>query len=242
MNLETNDLHHVTEGDSLDEAPSWIHGPGAQLVFQSAGLARNEQGVLAGVGPYAIQQLDADAGRLTTLREDEKLDFLLPRHLPDGSFCFIRRPYQAHARPSLLRVLLDVLLIPFRLIWAIFGFLNFFAVMFSGKPLLTAGGVKREGPSPRHLMLWGRLIDAEKAERRGGKGDGAGLAPKDWELVRRAPDGTEEVLAEGVVSYDLSPDGSVVFTNGNVVFHRSADGRKQRLCDGKLIEHVTVLG
>lgn len=241
MNLETNDLHYVTEGDSLDEAPSWRHGPGARIVFQSAGLARNEQGALAGVGPYALQELDSDLGRLTTLREDERQDFLLPRPLEDGSLCFIRRRYQAHVQPSGLRVLVDVLLIPFRLIWALFGFLNFFAVMFSGKPLLTSGGPKREGPNPRHLMLWGRLVDAEKAEKRSGKGEATGLAPKDWELVRCAPDGSEAVLADGVVSYDLCSDGSLVFTNGSDVFHLDLEGRKHRLCEGKLIETVAVL-
>jgi len=241
MNLETNDLHQVTEGDSLDEAPSWLHGSGVRLVFQSAGLARNEQGALAGVGPFALQQLDADAGTMTTVYEDGARDFLLPKHLPDGSFCFIRRPYQGFARPSGLRVLGDVVMIPFRLIWALFGFLNFFAVMFSGKPLLTAGGPKREGLNPRHLMLWGKLIDAEKAERQTRKGAAAGLVPRDWELVRRAADGSEKILAEGVVSYDVCQDGSVVFTNGSEVFHLVGD-RKHRLCEGKLIEHITVLG
>ena len=48
------------------------------------------------------------------------------------------------------------------LVWAIMGFLNFFSMMFANKPLMTAGGPKREGPNPRHVMLWGKMIDAEK--------------------------------------------------------------------------------
>jgi hypothetical protein len=240
MNLETNALHHVTEGDSLDEAPSWLPGSGTRLVFQSAGLARNEQGVVMGVGPFAIQELDADNGTLNTVIEAEKLDFLLPKSSPDGTLYFIRRPYQAVPKPSLVRILLDVLLFPLRLLWALLGFLNFFSLMFSGKPLMTAGGVKREGPSPRHMMLWGKLIDAEQAERRARNGDPADLVPRDWELLKRTPDGREAVLAQGVVSYDLCDDGGVVYTNGSAVFHLDAGGTRQQLCTGKLIEHVAV--
>lgn len=242
MNLENNDLRLVTEGDSLDEAPSWVPGPGSRLVFQSAGLARNPEGVLAGVGSYAVQQLDLEREDLSTLLEDEKRDFLLPRRLEDGTLYYLRRPYQGLARPSGLHILRDIVLLPIRLLWALLGFLNFFSLMFSGKPLLTAGGARREGPNPRHLMLWGRLVDAERAERRARKGEPAALVPDDWELVRRSAEGTDEVLAGGVISYDLCPDGSVVYTNGAAIYHRDLDGRKRQLCEGRLIEHVLVTG
>lgn len=240
MNLENNDLHLVTEGDSLDESPSWSPRGDRRLVFQSAGLARNQQGVLAGIGAYAVQQLDLDREDLLTLLEDEKRDFMLPRIGSDGSLYFLRRPYQGLARPSGWHILRDILMLPIGLLWALVGFLNFFSMMFSGKPLMTAGGAKREGPSPRHMMLWGKLVDAERAERRARKGEPVALVPDDWELVRRRADGSEEVLSGGVVSYDLCADGSVVYTNGTVVYHQAADGRKRPLCDGRLIEHVVV--
>jgi hypothetical protein len=35
------DLQVATEGDAVDEAPSWLPGKDRQLVFQSAGIARN---------------------------------------------------------------------------------------------------------------------------------------------------------------------------------------------------------
>jgi hypothetical protein len=37
--------------------------------------------------------------------------------------------------------------------------------MFARKPLLTAGGPPKEGPDARVLMLWGKVVDAEKALR-----------------------------------------------------------------------------
>lgn len=242
MNLENNDLQLVTEGDSLDESPSWAPGGDSRLVFQSAGLARNQHGVLAGVGAYVVQQLDLDRENLSTLLEDEKRDFLLPRFAPDGSLYFLRRPYQGMARASGWHILRDVVMFPIGLLWAVLGFLNFFAMMFSGKPLTTAGGVRREGPSPRHMLLWGKVVDAERAERRAKKGEPVALVPDDWELVHQRPEGGEEVISGGVVSYDVCADGSVVYTNGTAVYHREADGRKRQLCEGKLIEHVVVTG
>ena len=242
MNVENNDLNQLTEGDSLDEAPSWVPGSESRLVFQSAGIGRNQQGAPVGIGPYAVQQLDFRTGDMETLLEDPKQDYLLPRMLEDGSLLFIRRPYQQVVRPHGVRILLDVVLFPVRLIWALLGFLNFFSLMFSGNPLMTAGGPKKEGPTPRQLMLWGKLIDAEKAEKRAKKGEPVSLVPKEWQLVRRLPNGGEEVLAESALSYDVSADGSIVFTNGSAVFQRDAKGGTHQLCEGNLIEHVTVAG
>jgi hypothetical protein len=241
MDYAGKDLHVVTEGDSLDESPSWVPGETAKLLFQSAGIGRDQAGQVAGIGPYAIQMLDLDRGELTTLLEETKKDFLLPRMAADGSLFFIRRPYQPARAPGAWPLVRDAVLIPVRLLFAVFGFLNFFSLMWSGKPLTTAGGPSREAPSPRYLMLWGKLIDAEKAAR-AAKGEPAALVPKDWELVRRPADGAEEVMAQGVVSFDLCEDGSVVYTNGAAVYHISRDGRRDEICRGKMIEHVIAAG
>lgn len=242
MNLENNELHPVTEGDSLDEAPSWAPGGGRKLVFQSAGLGRNQQGALAGIGPYAVQQLDLDREDLTTLVEGDKHDYLLPRLAADGSLYYLRRPYQGLPRASGWAILRDIVLLPVRLVLALLAFLNFFSLMFSGKPLMTAGGPKKEGPTPQHMMLWGKMIDAEKAELKARKGEPVALVPDDWQLIRRTVDGAETVLQSGVVSYDLAEDGSVVYSNGSAVYLRSPDGRTSQICTGKLVEHVAVVG
>lgn len=240
MNLDTNELHTATEGDSLDEAPAWLPG-GKRLVFQSAGLARNQQGVLAGIGPYAVQELELDGDDLETRLEDPSRDYLLPRVAADGSLYYLRRPYQGLPRASGWGILRDLVMLPVALVMALFGFLNFFSLMFSGKPLMTAGGPRRDGPEPRHMLLWGKMIDAEKAERRARKGEPPALVPDDWELVRRAADGSETVLCGGVVSYDLCDDGSVVYTNGSAVYHRDPNGQRRLLGQGRLIEHVVAV-
>jgi hypothetical protein len=241
VEADGRNMRTVTEGDAVDEAPSWVPGDRPALLFQSAGIGRDQQGNLAGIGPYAIHRLDLEREELETLAEDPKKDFLLPRMGEDGSLYYIRRPYQPGRGPGLLPLLKDAVLMPVRLVWAIFGFLNFFSLMFSGNPLSTAGGPKREGPNPRHLLLWGKMIDAERAERTARVGTAAALVPKDWELVRRRPDGAEEVLAESVVSFDLAANGTVAYTNGSALFSLSPDGRKQVLGAGKRIEHVVAV-
>jgi hypothetical protein len=239
MQANGTGLQTLTEGDSLDEAPSWASP--SRLVFQSAGIGRSAQGHPVGLGPYAVQQLDLEREELETLLEDPKKDFLLPRVAADGALHFIRRPYQPLRAPGVLSLLKDVLLLPVRLVWALIGFLNFFSLMFSGKPLSTAGGPKQEVES-RRMMLWGKLIDAEQAERAAKKGRTVPLVPDDWELVRRTPAGEETLLARNVASYDLAGDGSVVFTDGSRVYHAVPGGERRQLCTGKLIEHVSVTG
>jgi hypothetical protein len=234
-------LKSVTEGDSVDESPSWIPSEQKALLFQSAGVGRNSQGVAIGLGPYAIQRLEIESGNLTTVLEEDANDLLLPRMSADGALYFVRRPYRPNA-VSPWRILTDALLFPFRVVRAIVHFLDFFSLMFSRKPLLTAGGPRTEGPDARSLMLWGRFIDAEKALRKANQGAQGPLVPADWQLIRRADTGEEQVLAKNVLAYDLCPDGSVIHTNGTAVFHRPLTGEPRQLCAGKMIERVTCAG
>jgi hypothetical protein len=233
-------LETVTEGDSLDEAPAWVPGRPDCLVFQSAGIGRSREGHLAGLGPYHVQELDTARGDLRTLWEDPGFDFLLPRVDDSGALYCIRRPYRKHAGPALGAVVLDILLFPVRLVWAFVAFLNVFSQLFTGKPLITAGPTRREGPDSRAVMLHGMLVDARRAEKEARKGEAPGLVPRAWQLVRRAASGQEQVLAEGVAAYDLGPDGSVYWTNGTAVFHRPAAGPQRELCRANRIEWLAV--
>jgi hypothetical protein len=245
MELSGRGVREVTEGDSLDEAPSWAPGEGRQVVFQSAGIGRNTMGARVALSSYAIQRIDLDSEKFETLLEDEQTDYLLPRMGEDGSLYFIRRPYkpEGHVDVSPWKVALDIVLFPYRLLLAIVHFLNFFSMMFAKKPLMTSGGPPKEGPDRRHLLLWGKWIDTEKALRESAKAGAAGsLVPASWELVRRDAGGEEQVLARGVLSFDLCSDGGVVYTNGTSIVLRSADGGTQTIGEDKVIEQVRVVG
>ncbi|HEX2971822.1 MAG TPA: hypothetical protein VHP11_05790 [Tepidisphaeraceae bacterium] len=121
-------------------------------------------------------------------------------------------------------------------------FLNFFSLLVTRKPLLTAGGPPREGPDERYLMLWGRFIDAQKVLRAARNGEAQSLVPRTWQLVRRASDGREETLADAVLCYDLCPDGSIIYSDGSVIHHLTPSGERRQLCSAKLIQRAIALG
>ncbi len=236
-------FQHVTEGDSVDEAPAWLPGPRQRLVYQSAGVARNAQGFAVGVGPFAIHQIDLENGEMVTLLESERYDYLSPRVAEDGALIFIRRPYEMLNRQpdSVVRLLLDIVLFPFRLLRALFHFLNFISLTFARKPLTTASGPRVEGDDYKTLLLRGRIIDAEKALREGAHSEAPSLVPPTWELVRRDALGSERVLAQGVVAYDIDAEGGIAYTNGTAVFRIDANSRAELLLKDKLIENLIVV-
>lgn len=242
MNSAGRGVTEVTEGDAVDEAPSWAPGAGKVLLFQSAGVGRARNGVRNSLSPYAIQRLDLENNKMETVLEEQTTDLLLPRMTADGTLFFIRRPYEPLGRSaSPAKVLADLLLFPYRLLRAIAHFLNFFSLMFSHKPLMTAGGPPKEGPDERFLMLWGRVVDTQKALRAAKPGEAAALVPGSWRLIRRTQTGSETALAKGVLSYDLCPDGSIIYTNGATIFHLPASGPALEIGQGKLIERVAAL-
>ncbi|MDX2226334.1 MAG: hypothetical protein SFY92_04455 [Verrucomicrobiae bacterium] len=242
MEPDASHLHELTEGDSLDIAPSWVPGTENDLIFQSAGLGRDREGLIIGLGPFAIEKLTGDTGEIETLLQDPKTDFLLPRLDGAGRLLYIRRPYKPPGQTSFWHSVWDAVMIPFRLLGALFAFLNAFSYLFSGKPLTRAGGPKSQNNELRQMRIWGHLVHAKATlDTHKQSGDETpDLVPRDWELCREE-DGAETVLARGVLYYDLGPENSLVYTNGSGVFHLTADGKKNTLCKGRGIEQISIL-
>lgn len=223
LDRDGGQYRELTGGDTYDSAPAWVPGEPDRIVFQSAGLARHTDGFVAAQGNASLQMLDLRTGSLTTLLEDESHDLLAPRVAPDGSLYFIRRPYSL-PKYGPEQALLDFLLFPFRLLRAVFHYLNFFSLMYTRKPLTSAGGPSRQADM-REILLKGKRIDAEKALRREARVNGIpSLVPRSWQLVRRTPEGRESVLATNVLSFDLTPDGGILYSNGRGVFLLTAEG------------------
>lgn len=228
----------VTEGDSVDTAPRWIPGEGRRLVFQSAGVGRDRHGHFAGLGPFTLQRLDVDTGEMTPLLEEPRHDLLGPQMSAGGTLYFIRRPYLTGREVHPFRMLKDILLFPFKLLVAVFHFLQFFSMRYTGKKLTSADGARSREADMKQMMIWGNMVNAQRAKEGEEPPD---LAPQ-WELVRRQPDGTEQVLAGSVVSYDLGSDGTVYYSNGNAIFALPPGGKKQRMVSESMIERVVILG
>jgi hypothetical protein len=242
MNGDGTGLAEVTQGEANDECPSWVPDGKNQILFQSAGLANNEQGHVVGNAPYSVQLLDLDSMQMSALLEDERFDFLAPRLSADGSLYFIRRPYVLGRKPrGLWRWIEDILLLPYRLLYALFQFLNIFTMMYTGKPLAHSGPLARKEAEPARMIIWGNLLEADKILR-GEAGGSPSMVPAEWELCQRTPQGEIEVLAKSVLSFDLESDGSVLFTNGIGIFRRSAAGEKTQIHKGAMISQVVALG
>lgn len=232
-----SEYREVTGGDTVDSAPAWIPGAPNRLVFQSAGLARNDQGYIVAQGNASIQKLDMDSGSVTPILEDAGFDYLKPRVSPAGELLFIRRPYEAPGYGA-GNLLMDTLLFPFRLLRAVFHYLNFFSLMYSRKPLTTASGPAMQADM-KNILLQGRRVDAEKALRTARAVQGVpSLVPDSWELVSRGQDGQERVLATNVASYDLGADGAIVYSNGRGVFVLGADGSAAVALKDQLVAEV----
>jgi hypothetical protein len=232
----------VTDGDSVDEAPAWIPGRDA-LVFQSAGIGRTRSGLAAGLGPYAIEELDLASGRLETRARDERFDFLTPRVAADGTLYSLRRPYRSPGAAHPLRALWDVLLIPFRLLRALFGWLDLFSFLYSGKRLTSAGGPVRPEPELADIWIWGRRVGAERrlSRARLRRDPASALVPRSWQLVRHGRDGDCAVVAEAILAFDLASDDALLVSNGSAIDRIHADGRRERVCRAYGIEAVAAI-
>ncbi|HZS48375.1 MAG TPA: hypothetical protein VFC63_25115 [Blastocatellia bacterium] len=241
--IRTNgkDFNEITEGDSIDLAPSWVPGKPNMIVFQSAGIARNQKGQQSGRGPFAIHQLSIETADMTTLAEEKNFDLLGPKVNSSSTLFYIRRPYRSGQEPvSWWRFILDILLLPFRALYAIFQWMNFFSVKYTGRPLSTSGNAQMREQDVKQMMIWGNLIDASAAAKGQSGEDAPALVPKSWELVRQDQNGQTEVVARGVLSFDLCPDDSIIYSNGSAVYRLDRDGKSSQLLKHQLIEHVVA--
>ncbi|MEZ6058938.1 MAG: hypothetical protein R3C19_01095 [Planctomycetaceae bacterium] len=237
--------HAITMSDSLDESPAWLPDGSKRLVFQSSAIGRDEHGYAIGQSPFRIEKLDLATKEVTAVFEEEGYDLLQPRILSDDSLICIRRPHQAMQRPQLSfsQYLQDVVLFPYRLLRTFVHFFHFMSMMFTGKPLISAGGpVNRRRKANPYLMLWGQAIDTHRIlSRERSDGPRTPLVPDEWKLMRRDANGMQSVLADNVLAWDLCADESVCYTDGRRVYHRPVTGSPRVVAEADLIERVAVL-
>jgi hypothetical protein len=163
--------------------------------------------------------LDLDTGTLNTLAEQEAMIWSARNSIqPLRSTTFAARMNPDSARQATLQAF------------------NSFSMRYTGKPLVTRGGAAARR-DPRLPSFPGHSgIEEAKCP------DSPPETPSSWELVRRKANGSTQVLATGVLYYDLAPDGSVVFSNGGAVDYLPAGtGKAERLFSGRWIELVAVI-
>ncbi|MFK7978124.1 MAG: hypothetical protein AB8C02_18470 [Halioglobus sp.] len=239
MDREGDAYREVTAGDTEDSSPCWVTGQAHHILYQSAGLARSEEGYLIARGPSSIEMLDLESGEVSNVLQDSQYDYLQPRVHPGGDLYFIRRPYEKEKYDS-SSLLLDTLLFPFRLLRALFHYLNFFSLMYSRKPLTTASGPKVEADL-KDILVKGKRVDAQKALQKESAVHGVpSLVPGNWQLIRRSPQGEETALAGNVASFGISEEGRVLYSNGYAVFALNEGASANIVLKEKLIADVIV--
>jgi len=218
----------VTDGDCMDAAPALVPGRSKTVVYQSSGLARHPQsGQIVALAHACVHMLDYGSGQLEVLLDDKRHDFVAPRMDAQGRLYAIRRPAEKPPRERAGTALSDLLLMPFRLLKAVFGYLNFFSMVYGKEPLRSAGGPRTPELDQDLGKLWlhGRMIELSKV-----KGDpkyAGNLVPRDWELICIDRAGAQpQVIASHVASYALRAGGGVVFTNGFDIFELDGGARR----------------
>ncbi|MEN9841267.1 MAG: hypothetical protein RL376_1067 [Verrucomicrobiota bacterium] len=232
--------HALTDGEARDTFPAYVPGaPRGTVVFQSSGAGRDGEGNLLAFGPSAVLLFSMGANDLRTLVESETHDHLAPQLDASGNLYFIRRPYQDFARPSFWAQVKNFILIPYHLGCAFFGFLDAFTRIFGRASLRHAGGPDTQSPPKRRwVRIHETAVDLHHALQRHAKGDdSASLVPATWELIRMAPDGSEETIADKIACFALRPDGALLYSNGFSVWHRPVGATTSTLIHrGKVIQ------
>jgi len=216
LKTDGSDLTELTDGESVDLAPRWAPGPGRRLVFQSAGIARDAQGQFSGYSAFGVQQLDLETGDISCLAQDANFDFLWPRMAANGDLYYIRRPSDnaPQAADPWVAAKATVLL-PYRILWAIGALIELFVARQTGQPLSAPKKAAEQAVKP----------------------------PSTWLLMRQMEAGEKvETLAEGVLSFDLATDGSIVYSNGFDVYRIPANGEPAaKILEGTSIELLAAL-
>ncbi len=256
--LDGKNARMITEGESVESTPVWSKTEPDVIYYSSAGLARSdtealseaqvqslpallmamaESGRAVELGPAGIYRLDLAEGEITEITEDSRYNYVKPYSAADGSVYYIRRPYAAATSAKRGNCLLDILLLPIRLLKALFGFLNIFSMKYSGSTLRSGGSAAKK-KSEADLYIEGNLINAAESLRQNGGEDYPGIIPRSWELVRRTPDGREAVVRRGVLSY--CPDGEgFYFSNGSYILYHAPDGKEEKVAQA---DEVTFIG
>ncbi len=234
------DYHVLTEGDCIDQNPCWDKENPNILYYDSAGLAKHQNGFVSGVGNRGIYKLDIEKGEITDLLEDVQYDFIKPKVDQAGCLYCIRKPYKIENRPK--DGMKDALLFLPRLIRAIFAWLNFFSQRYTGESLKAGGGPeKMKEKSEEEIFIEGNLVRAEKTiEENRRKGERyPGMIPSSWELIKL--DGDRQLsIKQGVLDFDIDDEGMIYYSNGKHVLRLDRDGKVESVCSVNMAESLHV--
>lgn len=227
IDTRNNDVKTVTDGDTMEIDPYICRDNRDLIYFSSRGAGRTSKGEFVKYSPAAICRLDLEKLTVDEIKADPKFNYFKPV-LHGGKLYAIKTPTKDKGPNPVV----EILLIPVRIIQAIANFINAFVRMFTGKSLASGGNnpTKARDYDSRKEFIKGNLIDVEKEMKKNTKrkGDG-GFIPLSWQLVEVE---SGEVIKSGVGDYDILDDGTFITTNGKRIY-AIKDGKCQKLCDAQ---------
>lgn len=237
FNCTTGDYKTITEGDTADEDPFICDDNSSVIYYSSRAVGRDAHGEFVEYAPSAIYKLDLSNMSLEEVASSQKFSYFRPV-VRGGELYAIKSPVKSANKGN---ALLDIVLIPYRILQAIAGFISLFVNVFAGKSITSSGANPAKGRNydSRKIKIAGNLIDVEKEAKRNAKKKDSdyGIVPSGWKLVNLT---RGEELASGVAAFDIAPDGSVYYTNGRRIFCIK-DGKRSKICNTSMCLHINCV-
>ena len=142
----SGDYKCITGGDSLDENPSFDRS-GSAVLFNSYGVGRDGNNNFIEYMPSEIYRLNLSTLDVEAIASDPKYSYIKPLSDADGNVYCIKKPNRERSGGN---PLVEVLLIPVRIVQAIAGFISTFVMCFSGKSLVSGGAVDSGGGAAKN--------------------------------------------------------------------------------------------
>lgn len=226
FNVNTGDYKTVTDGDTLDEDP-FLSPESADIVyFSSRGVGRDANGNFAGFSNASICKLNIDSVEVEYVKSSDKFSYIKPV-VHDGKLYAIKTPaVEKRSNP-----ILEIILIPVRIVQALANFINLFVNAFTGKSI-TAGAyspAKGREYDGKKIYISGNLIEVDKELKKNArkKDSDYGFVPPSWQLVEVE---TDKVIKSGILDFDIMQDGTIIMTNGRRIFCYK-DGKTEKICN-----------
>lgn len=240
MDIETSKYSVITEGDSIDDNPVWGKLNPKTIYYESTGVGRNNQGMVIGFSPRVINKLDFNKGELSEVVAFENFDCIYPRVDQYDNLYFIKRAYQSSHNIKIS--LIDYLIIPFKIIRAIFKWIELFTILHTGEPLTSKGAnpAKTKQMDAKDVIINGNIINADKILKENlSKGEKyAGIAPKDWELVKLDTNGKQHTIKKGVLGFDINKNNEIIYSNGKYILKITPEGKEEVVEEVEFIEKI----
>lgn len=233
MDVATGDYKTVTDGDTMDEDPYMSPDDRNIIYYSSRSVGRDGGGNFVCFAPSAIYRLNLNDVSVEEVVSSNNFSYFKPAYY-GGKLYAIKAP----AKQKKGNPLIEIILIPWRILQGIVGFINIFVKAFSGKSITSDGDNPAKGRDTdgRKIEIYGNLIDVEKQKKQNAskKDVDYGYVPDSWQLIEVE---SGKVIKSGVADYDIAEDGTFIITNGRRIF-AVKDGESKKVANAEFCLRV----